>query len=382
MSNNVYITKVSAFMPGNPIDNNTMESVLGFVGGRPSRSRHIVLRNNGIKYRHYALDPETGETTYTSAQLAAEAVKGLVDEHFSLDDMQSLAASSGTSDQIIPGHGVMVHGELKNKPCEVISTSGACAAGMTAMKYAYLSVLSGATSNAVSTTSEVPSTVLHARNFQSENEARVAELERRPEIAFEKDFLRWMLSDGAGAALLENKPRPDGVSLRIDWIDIYSFANEQETCMYSGGEKLADGSLKGWAQMSQADWLTYSVFCIKQDVRYLNERVVKFTLTEPLRRIVADRNLSAESIDWFLPHYSSEYFRMKFSEGLEDINFGIEQERWFTNLSVKGNTGSASIYIMLDELMKSGKLKKDQRLLCFIPESARFTGAFMHLTVV
>ncbi|MCE1782038.1 hypothetical protein LWT85_24965, partial [Enterobacter hormaechei] len=59
-----------------------------------------------------------------------------------------------------------------------------------------------------------------------------------------------------------------------------------------------------------------------------------------------------------------------------------EQERWFTNLTVKGNTGSASIYIMLDELMKSGKLKKDQRLLCFIPESARFTGAFMHLTVV
>ncbi len=152
--------------------------------------------------------------------------------------------------------------------------------------------------------------------------------------------------------------------------------------MYSGGEKLADGSLKGWAQMSQADWLAYSVFCIKQDVRYLNERVVKFTLTEPLRRIVADRNLSAESIDWFLPHYSSEYFRMKFAKGLEDINFGIEQERWFTNLTMKGNTGSASIYIMLDELMKSGKLKKDQRLLCFIPESARFTGAFMHLTVV
>ncbi len=154
MSNNVYITKVSAFMPGNPIDNNTMESVLGFVGGRPSRSRHIVLRNNGIKYRHYALDPETGEATYTSAQLAAEAVKGLVDEHFSLDDMQILAASSGTPDQIIPGHGLMVHGELKNKPCEVISTSSACAAGITAMKYAYLSVLSGTTSNAVSTTSK------------------------------------------------------------------------------------------------------------------------------------------------------------------------------------------------------------------------------------
>ncbi|NHB91085.1 beta-ketosynthase StlD [Photorhabdus cinerea] len=382
MSNNVYITKVSAFMPGNPIDNDTMESVLGFVGNKPSRSRHIVLRNNGIKYRHYALDPETGETTYSSAQLAAEAIKGLVDEHFSLDDMQSLAAGSAIPDQIIPGHAVMVHGELKNEPCEIVSTSGSCIVGMTAMKYAYLSILSGTTDNAVAAASEIASSVLHARNFQNESDARVAELELRPEIAFEKDFLRWMLSDGAGAVLLENKPRADGISLRVDWIDMYSFANELDTCMYSGAEKLADGSLKGWSQMNPADWLAYSVFCIKQDVRHLNERVVKYTLSEPLRRTVEKRNLSADSIDWFLPHISSEYFRMKMSAGLDDINFSIDQGRWFTNLTTKGNTGSVSIYIMLEELVNSGKLKKDQSLLCYIPESARFSGAFMHLTVV
>lgn len=31
-------------------------------------------------------------------------------------------------------------------------------------------------------------------------------LEENPILAFEKDFLRWMLSDGAGAFLLQNKP--------------------------------------------------------------------------------------------------------------------------------------------------------------------------------
>jgi 3-oxoacyl-[acyl-carrier-protein] synthase-3 len=35
-------------------------------------------------------------------------------------------------------------------------------------------------------------------------------LEKQPELAFEKDFLRWMLSDGAGAVLLENKPAAQG----------------------------------------------------------------------------------------------------------------------------------------------------------------------------
>src|SRR3546814_8068914 len=48
-------------------------------------------------------------------------------------------------------------------------------------------------------------------NFEAENEARVAALETKPVIAFEKDFLRWMLSDGAGAALLENRPAAQGL---------------------------------------------------------------------------------------------------------------------------------------------------------------------------
>jgi 3-oxoacyl-[acyl-carrier-protein] synthase-3 len=37
---------------------------------------------------------------------------------------------------------------------------------------------------------------------------------------------------------------------------------------------------------------------------------------------------------------------------------------------------------MVDELLKSGKLKAGERLLCFIPESGRFTGSLMYLTVV
>jgi 3-oxoacyl-[acyl-carrier-protein] synthase-3 len=37
---------------------------------------------------------------------------------------------------------------------------------------------------------------------------------------------------------------------------------------------------------------------------------------------------------------------------------------------------------MIDELLKSGRLKSGDRLLCFIPESGRFTGSLMYLTAV
>ena len=76
------------------------------------------------------------------------------------------------------------------------------------------------------------------------------------------------------------------------------------------------------------------------------------------------------------------YFYDKVKEALEKMAYPIAQEKWFTNLTTKGNTGSASIYIMLDELLKSGKVKKNDTLLCFVPESGRFSSSFMLLTAV
>ncbi len=67
---------------------------------------------------------------------------------------------------------------------------------------------------------------------------------------------------------------------------------------------------------------------------------------------------------------------------MEGIGFRIPFEKWFTNLAYKGNTGSASIYVIMEELFQSGQLKSGQKLLCFIPESGRFSVAYVLLTVV
>ncbi|VTP93530.1 3-oxoacyl-[acyl-carrier-protein] synthase III C-terminal domain-containing protein [Sphingobacterium daejeonense] len=60
----------------------------------------------------------------------------------------------------------------------------------------------------------------------------------------------------------------------------------------------------------------------------------------------------------------------------------IAEEKWFTNLHEKGNTGSASIYIMLEELLYSGRLKPNQEIICMVPESGRFITTFMKLKIV
>lgn len=381
-SGKVYINGTSVFLPNAPVGNDDIENVLGMIAGKPSRARRIVLRNNGIRQRHYAIDPTTGEATHSNARMTAEAVLGLASEHFSPDDIDCLVTGTSRPDQLMPNHGVMVHGELGIPACEVVSTAGICVSGVTALKYAWMSVLCGQASNAVATGSELASLGLHARNFAAESEHRIKELEANPEIAFEKDFLRWMLSDGAGAFLLQDQPRTEGLSLRIDWIDILSQADSMPACMYAGAEKMDDGTLKGWQQYSPEEWSNRSIFTVKQDVRLLNEAVAYQTIGKSLEKVMRTRQLKAADIDWYLPHMSSEYFRKPMADCMASVGFSLSEDKWFTNLETKGNTGSASIYIMIDELLKSGRLKHGDRLLCFIPESGRFTGSLMHLTAV
>lgn len=380
MANEVYLTRIASFLPLAPVGNEDMEAVLGMVGGRPSRARRMVLRNNGIQHRHYAVDPATGELVMSNAQLAAEAVRGLGD----LGDIGSvdcLAAGTSRPDQLMPGHGVMVHGELGWPRLEVASLAGICVSGAAAFKYAWLAVRSGEARRAVAVASELASAAMRSANFDAEVEHKVQELAERPEIAFEKDFLRWMLSDGAGAVLLEPQPRGP-LSLRVNWVEMSSAANEMPACMYSGAEKNADGSLTGWQQFPSAEWTRRSVLAVKQDVKLLNEHVIRLTLTEPLRDLVAKHGLDKQQIDWFLPHYSSNYFAEPVAAGVVAAGLDIPRERWFTNLTEKGNTGSASPYIMLDELFRSGRIEKGHKILMYIPESGRFSSAFIFLEAV
>ena len=198
----VHINKIAKFLPNEPIVNDDMELVLGEIGGKPSRVRRIILRSNGIKQRYYAIDKEQN-ICYNNAQLTAQAIRNL---EMDLDSIETLACGTTLPDQIMPNHAVMVHGELASAPCEVVATSGICLSGITSLKHAYLSIKSEDAKVAVATGSEVVSTLLHAKNFKRESEVKQEEFDKHPEIAFEKDFLRWMLSDGAGAMLLENKP--------------------------------------------------------------------------------------------------------------------------------------------------------------------------------
>ncbi|MDR1461145.1 MAG: beta-ketoacyl-ACP synthase III [Campylobacteraceae bacterium] len=376
----VFINYLSAFLPNDAVSNDEMESVLGQVGDKPSRARKIVLKSNGIKHRHYVI--KDGKIVFTNAKLTALAILELKKQGASLDKLELLSCGTSLPDQIMPNHALMVHGELKAQPMEVVCTSGICASGIMALKYAFMSVGGGFTQNAVAAGSEVASLLLQKENFKTESKAKIDELEKHPEIAFEKDFLRWMLSDGAGALWLSSNPNEKGLSFKIKWIEQVSYAGEMPVCMYAGADIDNDENFRGWLTYSQEERDKRSIFSVKQNVRLLNENIGEYSISKPLKQIIKKRGIKAEEIDYLLPHYSSHYFKDKMHKALEDIGFKVPCEKWFTNLYEKGNTGSASFYIILEEFAKIKSLKNKEQILCFIPESGRFSTAFVLLEAV
>ncbi len=375
----VFVTRLSKFLPNEPVSNEDIELYLGMVDDKPSRAKTKILSNNKIHTRYYAIDKE-GRSTHTNAQLAVKAIEGLFDDSFGKDDIDLLVGGTMSPEQLLPSHTAMVQGELKCRPIEIASISSSCASGFQAMKYAWLSVKQGETSHAVSFASEKVSTWLRRDKFDAETE-KLKELDANPMIAFEKEFMRWMLSDGAGAALLQNKPNENGLSLRIDFIDVKSYANELATCMYNGAVRSPNGDLTGFPEFRPEDWVNQSMFSFKQDTRLLGVKIVP--MGGIMQKEIFDKyHLTVDGLTWYLPHLSSEYFRDRIADEQQKIGLLIPPEKWFTNLVKVGNVGSVSPYLMLEEMFNSGMLKKGDTLLLMIPESARFTYIYAHFTVV
>ena len=348
------------------------------VNGQPSSLRVQIQQANKIQTRHYAIDDQQ-QTTHSNTEMASEAAEQCLDRAFL--DRQSvgmLAVASTQGDLPAPGMASMVQANLGLPAIEILTTHGICSSSMMALKAAYNSLLVGDHDAAVVVSSELSSRLLKKQRYEAATESTFA----AKRIDFNTEFLRWMLSDGAGALLLQSTPAPKGYSLRIDWVRGFSHAHALPTCM-SVGSAGHPGDERTWQDYdSYADAERAGALLLRQEVRLL-DNIIRMGVDGYLR-LVQEGVSEPAKIDHFLCHYSSHHFRSKILEMLDAAGVGIPEDRWWTNLYTRGNTGAASLFIMLDEFLRTDEvtIKEGDCILCFVPESGRFNTTYMQLTVV
>ncbi|HCY41864.1 MAG TPA: hypothetical protein DHV48_10990 [Prolixibacteraceae bacterium] len=377
MKENVYITSVSKFLPNSPVSNEDMERYLGLINSKPSRVKSIVLRQNGIKSRYYALT-EDQKITHTNAELALLSIQKLFPDGVIPKDVDVMACATGNPDQLLPSHASMVHGLMKNRPMELYSASGVCLTCLQALKISYLAVLAGMSSKAICSTSELASPTLLSKNYEEEYE-HCSQVGKDPYMAFEKDFLRFMLSDGASAVLLSDQKGENGLSFKIEWIEMTSYANELPTCMFMGAELREDGELISWKEFESQELINRSVMTVKQDIRLLKPNIIRYWV-DHIEHCLEKHSVDPAEINYVIPHVSSMFFHGKLAEEIEARKLDLGTNKWFTNLTEIGNIASASIFAGLDDLHQSGCLKANDKILLLVPESGRFSYGTVLLT--
>ncbi|MBX9676050.1 MAG: iron-containing redox enzyme family protein [Methylotenera sp.] len=362
----VYITDTASFMPGEAVNNQEMDAYIGSINRMSGRIKTRILAENGIQLRHYAID-KNGQSLHSVTSMGAKVVATLSEK----TALQFLSAATTGGDCAAPGLANLIQGELTLPPLETLSVSGICAASIGALNAAASAVQSGSANAAVAVASEFPSRLFKSSRFANRN----------TDIDFDAHFLRWMLSDGAGGAMLRNQPSAQGLSLKIKWIHQQSFSGDMPTCMQVG--QSIGNTLPGYLDYpTLAEAEKAGAFDLRQNIRTL-PNLFDMGLHE-YAKLVKAGYLKPKDIDWFLCHYSSERFKPMIAELMQEAGIAISSEKWFSNLSSKGNTGSASIFIMLDEFFKSKKasLKVGQQIFGFVPESGRFSVAYFLLEVV
>ncbi|MEG0046468.1 MAG: beta-ketoacyl-ACP synthase III [Comamonas sp.] len=365
---NVYLQSAGMFLPGSPVDNAGMDAYVAPLNRISGRIKQRILAENGIQQRYYAIDG-AGQTVFSNTQMAAGAItETLALAGKTLADVGYLSSGSSGGDALMPGFASMIQGEMAAPPMETLSVHGVCAASVGAMQAAAMAVESGAHSLALSVASEMPSRLFKRSRFAAQDY----------NTDFDAHFLRWMLSDGAGAVLLGGPkalPQANGLRLKLKWTHQRSFAGDYPVCMQLGltpDRSKSHLDFPAWGDAEAAGALS-----LRQDIRLLPHL---FDVCIHEYADLAHKGWVPErGIDHFLCHYSSERFIPVVDDLLGKAQLSIPRERWWSNLAWRGNTGAASIFIMMSEfLQKEGKrLKAGDTVLCFIPESGRFTAGYM-----
>ncbi|MEM0514827.1 beta-ketoacyl-ACP synthase III [Pseudoalteromonas sp. YIC-827] len=362
----VYITSSGHYLPGDAVNNEQIEDVLGRVFGKPSRLKKRILQSNGIKTRHYAIDKEHNTCISNAAMAAAAAQSCLEQSYIDKHSIGLLSAATSQGDLVLPGFASMVQAELGLSDVEVHSSHGICSSSLMALKAAYMQLLADEHSQALVVASELASRLFKASRYEAAN----------AQLDFNAEFLRWMLSDGAGALLLERRPR--GKCFKIEWIRSFSHADAYPVCMSVGKANNKERSWQDYPNYAEAE--ADGAILLRQDVRLL-DNIVKLGV-DGFLRLLDEGRLTVDGIDHLLCHYSSDYFRKPIFDMLKRAGCEIPEHKWYTNLYERGNTGCASIFIMLDEFRRTQEYQVGDTLVCMVPESGRFNNAYMKLTVV
>ena len=280
-----------------------------------------IKTRTGICNRHIAKDMNNADMAYNAARNAVE------DACIEASNIGLIIVATSTPDCAFPNQASLVQAKLKAVNAMCFDVSAACSGFITAL--------------------DIAASMLKTGSYKY---ALVIGSEKMSEIVNWKDRSVCVLfGDGAGAVVLkavDNNTEDDtGVSAGHERgiIDSNIYNDGTGASVLTGGRRFSDSC-------------STDIF-IHMDGQEVFKFAVKSVPTA-IETLLHNNNMDVNDVDKFILHQANVRIIESVAKRLK-----ADKDKFPVNLNEYGNTSSASIPILLDELNRNGSLKQEEKLV-------------------
>jgi 3-oxoacyl-[acyl-carrier-protein] synthase-3 len=263
-----------------------------------------IVERTGIRTRYIASD---GETT---GSLAAEAARrALADAGVEAGDIDLIVLATATPDQTFPSTATKVQAALGIKDCIAFDVHAVCTGFLYALSVADSMIRSGNAGKAL---------VIGAETF-----SRILDWEDRTTCV--------LFGDGAGALVLSAEDTEGGILAT----KLHADGRHNDLLFVDGGPSTT-GTV-GKLRMKGREVFRHAVV----------------NLAEVMNEVLADAGLTADDVDWVVPHQANARILDATARKL-----GLPPEKVVVTVDRHANTSAASVPLALDTAIRDGRIKR------------------------
>jgi 3-oxoacyl-[acyl-carrier-protein] synthase-3 len=276
-----------------------------------------IVSRTGMKERHMARPDEAA-----SDMGAAAARKAMEAAGITADQIGMIVCASITPDMPFPSTACYVQRLIGAQNAFCLDITAACSGFIYSLELARNAIASGQVETALIIGSEKLTGVIDWQDRQT----------------------CVLFGDAAGAAILSARGAPHGIRATA----LGSDGRLAELLMLPGGGSRHPTSLETIAQR-----LHYMKMSGREVFKHAVNRMI-----EACQKAIAKAGLTIDDVDLIIPHQAN----LRIIEAIGH-RLGAPVEKYFINLEKYGNISAASIPVALDEVVRSGRIKKGDTIV-------------------
>jgi 3-oxoacyl-[acyl-carrier-protein] synthase-3 len=304
------ITGVGSYVPERVLTNADLEKIV-------DTTDEWITSRTGIKERRMAAEGE-----YTSTMAVHASHRALEQAQLDPADLDLIIVATITPDMPFPATACIVQQQLGATKAAAFDLEAACSGFIYALEIGHSFIASGVYENILIIGAEKLSTII---DWEDRNTCV-------------------LFGDGAGAAVLQRREGARGVlATRLG-----SDGTKADILAMPGG---------GCRQPATVDTVNKRIHFLKMEGKEVYKTAVN-AMTGAAREVLERSGLTMEDIKYLIPHQANQRIISAIGDRL-----GAREDQVFVNLHKYGNTSAASVAVALDEVVRSGKIQRGDKIL-------------------